>query len=406
MRVQTQPAGLHRPLDYRTLPIETPSFVIDRALLRRNMKLLADIQVRADCTILLAMKGFATWAFFDEMAPYLGGVAASSPYEARLAREMFNGGEVHVYSPAYTAEEVDELTDLADHVVFNSFRQWHTHRDAVARAGRPIEAGLRINPEYSEVRVEIYNPCTIRSRFGIRINDFDGNNLDGITGLHFHTMCQQGADVLVRTLGQVEELFGRYFPQLTWINFGGGHHITRPGYDIDLLCETIRDFRRRTGLRVYLEPGEAHVMNTGFLVTEVLDIIENPHSADIAIVDASAAAHMPDVMEMPYTPEVWHGRVCYDDHFEAPLDEFGHKYLLGGKTCLSGDIIGEYGFDAELTVGDRLVLTDMAQYTLVKTTMFNGIRHPSIVSVDSDIPGGDVKVIREFGYEDYRRRLG
>ncbi|NLF32052.1 MAG: carboxynorspermidine decarboxylase [Planctomycetes bacterium] len=394
------------PFDYRTLPIETPSFVIDRALLRRNMRQLADIQARAECRILLAMKGFATWAFFEEMAPYLGGVAVSSTYEARLARETFTTGEVHAYSPAYTAAEVEELTGLADHIVFNSFRQWNTYRQAIAKADRNIEVALRVNPEYSEVRVEIYNPCTIRSRFGIRISDFDGNNLDGITGLHFHTMCQQGADVLVRTLEQVEELFGEYFGQLKWINFGGGHHITRPGYDIDLLCETICDFRKRTGLRVYLEPGEAHVMNTGFLVTQVLDVIENPHSADIAIVDASAAAHMPDVMEMPYTPEVWHGRVFYDDHFDAPLDEFPHKYLLGGKTCLSGDIIGEYGFENELRVGDRLVLTDMAQYTLVKTTMFNGIRHPSIVSVDSDIPGGDMRVIRQYGYEDYKRRLG
>jgi carboxynorspermidine decarboxylase len=370
------------------------------------MKLLADIQDRAGCTILLAMKGFATWAFFDEMAPCLGGVAVSSTYEARLARETFGAGEVHAYSPAYTAAEVEELTGLVDHIVFNSFRQLSTHRRTVAQADRNIEVGLRVNPEYSEVRVEIYNPCTTRSRFGIRISDFDGNNLEGITGLHFHTMCQQGADVLVRTLEQVEELFGDYFDQLQWINFGGGHHITRPGYDIDLLCETILDFRRRTGLKVYLEPGEAHVMNTGFLVTQVLDIIENPHSADIAIVDASAAAHMPDVMEMPYTPEVWRGRVFYDDHFDAPLDEFPHKYLLGGKTCLSGDIIGEYGFETELQVGDRLVLTDMAQYTLVKTTLFNGIRHPSIVSVDSDIPGGDMRVIRKFGYEDYKRRLG
>jgi len=405
-RDRPSPAAEPEGLDYAGLDIPTPSFVIDRALLRRNMRLLERVQAEAGCTVLLAMKGFATWEFFDEMAPHLGGVAASSPYEARLARETFPDGQIHVYSPAYAPGEMDELIPLADHIVFNSFRQWRTHRGRIRASGRPIEVGLRINPEYSEVRAEIYNPCTMRSRFGIRSSEFNGQGLDGVTGLHFHTMCQQGADVLARTLKRVERLFGRLFDRLRWINFGGGHHITREGYDVDLLCRTIRRFRRRTGLEVYLEPGEAHVMNAGFLVATVLDVVENPHSVDVAILDTSAAAHMPDVLEMPYTPYVLHGEVSYSDHADEPLDEFPYKVLLGGKTCLSGDVIGEYGFDRRLEVGDRVVLTDMAQYTMVKTTMFNGIRMPAIVSCDSEAPDGDVRILREFGYEDYKERLG
>ena len=246
-------------------------------------------------------------------------------------KKSFPGGEIHVYSPAFTSKEVEEVAELADHVVFNSFGQWRRFRQIVEQADRKIQVGLRVNPEYSEVRTEIYNPCTIVSRFGIRRPHFNGQSLDGINGLHFHTMCQQGPGVLQRTLEQVEKLFGEFFSEIEWINFGGGHHVTRDGYDVDLLCDIIGGFRERTGLQVYLEPGEAHVLNTGFMVTTVLDIIENIHSTNIAIVDTSAAAHMPDILEMPYTPEMRGAETISETSTDAPLDEFSNKYLLGGK---------------------------------------------------------------------------
>ncbi len=395
---------MENSFDYASLNVPTPCFLIDRALLRRNMRTLKIVQERTGAEILLALKAFATWGVFDEMKGSIAGATASSIYEARLAKEC-DMGQVHVYSPAYTAEEMTEAVKLADHVVFNSFKQWETFRSVIEGSGRNISPGLRINPEYSEVHAEIYNPCTIRSRFGVRQVLFDGKSMDGIEGLHFHTMCQQGPDVLERTLENVEKYFGKYFSGLKWINFGGGHHITREGYDVDWLCEIIDGFKQRTGLHVYLEPGEAHVMNTGFMVTKVLDILENPHSSDILIVDSSASAHMPDILEMPYTPELKGASIISDTSMDMPLDEFENKYIVGGKTCLSGDIIGEYGFDKDISVGDKLVFCDMSQYTLVKNTMFNGIQLPAIASCDSEKPGGDVKIIREFGYEDFKGRL-
>ncbi len=391
--------------DYASLDIPTPSFVIDRARLRKNMRLLAEIQNRTGAKFLLALKGFASWGVFDDMIGTLHGITASSVYEARLGVEEFAGGEIHAYSPAFNQQDVEELSNLADHIVFNSFNQWQRFHSIVEKSGRNIQLGLRVNPEYSEVRTEIYNPCTNVSRFGIRRSHFNGHTLDGISGLHFHTMCQQGPGVLHRTLKHVEKLFGEYFHGLEWINFGGGHHVTREGYDVDMLCDIINDFRSRTGLEVYLEPGEAHVLNTGFMVTTVLDIIENPHSSNIAIVDTSASAHMPDILEMPYTPEMVGAEIIYETPADVPLDEFSNKYILGGKTCLSGDVIGEYGVDHALRVGDRLVLSDMAQYTIVKNTMFNGIQPPSIVTCDSEVPDGDVRILRRFNYADYKHRL-
>jgi len=369
------------------------------------MFLLKSIQEQTGVKFLLALKGFASWAFFDEMTDVLYGVAASSTHEARLGKEEFAGGEIHVYSPAYKESELEQLASMADHIIFNSFNQWKRFRGLLEGADRKINVGLRINPEYSEVRTEIYNPCTNLSRFGIRRGTFEGESLDGISGLHFHTMCQQGPAVLHRTLDHVERLFGEFFPRIQWINFGGGHHTTREGYDIAYLCELLCEFRNRTGLDVYLEPGEAHVLNTGFLVTTVLDVIENAHSNNIAIVDTSAAAHMPDILEMPYTPEMIGGEIVRDDLTDYALEDYDYKYVLGGKTCLSGDVIGEYGLGQPLAVGDRVTLSDMAQYTIVRNTTFNGIPLPAIVSVDTDLPDGDVRVLRQFGYEDFKGRL-
>ncbi|HBT75368.1 MAG TPA: carboxynorspermidine decarboxylase [Planctomycetaceae bacterium] len=396
--------------DYTVFDIPTPYYVIDRALIRRNMKILQDVQERSGCKILLALKAFSTWCAFKDMAPYLAGVAASSYNEVRLGREEF-GKLVQLYSPAYADEEIKSVLPMVDYLVFNSeaqFKLFHPHIKKIRdKEKRKIHCGYRINPEYSEVLTEIYNPCTSRSRFGIRIETMhEISSLSGIDGFHFHTMCQQGSDVLVRTLELVEERFGKYFKKLKWINFGGGHHITRAGYDVDQLCDVIADFRKRTKLEVFLEPGEAHVLNTGFLVSSVLDVNENPSSIDVAIVDTSAAAHMPDVLEMPYTPElVGARRVVEIVDTDSPLEEGRYKYVIGGKTCLSGDLIGEYLFRKPLKIGDRVTFADMSQYTICKNTMFNGLNPPSIVTCDSEVPGGAVEIVRRFGYEDFKSRL-
>lgn len=396
------------PFDYSALDTPTPYYIVDRALLRRNMRILADVQERAGCRILLALKAFSTWGVFDEMEPYLAGVAASSLNEARLGYDHFSKGkDIHVYSPAYSLDEIVELCKFANHIVFNSLQQWRQFRGVVENSGRDVRVGLRINPEYSEVSHEIYNPCTTRSRFGVRLEnllDAGPDALDGIDGLHFHTMCQQGSDVLERTLEVVCERFERFFDRIKWINFGGGHHITRMGYDVNRLIRIISNFREKYGLEVILEPGETHVIHTGFLVGSVLDVIENPNGIDVAILDASASAHMPDILEMPYTPEILGARRAVED-CDAPLEEGRFKYIIGCKTCLSGDVIGEYMFPKPLKVGDRLTLEDMSQYTMCKNTTFNGIQLPSIASCDSDVDGGAFRVHRRFDYDDFRSRL-
>ncbi|MDO5565604.1 MAG: carboxynorspermidine decarboxylase [Planctomycetia bacterium] len=402
------PVFKYPTFDYAALDTPTPYYIIDRALIRRNMAILQDVQDRTGCRILLALKAFSTWGVFDEISPYVAGVTCSSLNEARLGKEHFEPGkEIHVYSPAYSMNEMIELCKIADHIVFNSLAQWKAFRGVVENAGRKIEVGLRINPEYSEVGLEIYNPCTTRSRFGVRLEgliDAGPGALEGIDGFHFHTMCQQGSDVLQRTLEVVCERFERYFDQVKWINFGGGHHITRMGYDVNRLCKIVNDFQAKYGLDVILEPGETHVIHTGFLVSTVLDVIENPNGIDVVILDTSAAAHMPDVLEMPYTPEILGARRNVED-CDAPLEEGRFKYIVGSKTCLSGDIIGEYMFPYPLKIGDRLTLEDMSQYTTCKNTTFNGIQLPSIVSCDSDVEGGKFYVHRRFDYADFRNRL-
>ena len=371
--------------------VPSPCYVCDLGLLRKNLEVIAGVRQRTGCKILLALKGFAMFSTFPLVSRFLQGTCASSVHEARLGREEF-GGEVHVYAPAYSEKDMDELLPLADHISFNSIKQWRRHRNKVQQGRRPVRCGLRINPEYSEVKVALYNPCSPDSRLGIRAAELRGSDLAGISGLHFHTMCEQNSDTLERTLAEVEKKFAQYFSGLQWINFGGGHHISRSDYDVDRLCRIINSFQERYGLEVYLEPGEAIALGAGVLVATVLDVIgrDNP----IAVLDTSAAAHMPDVLEMPYRPEVIGA---------GQPREKEHTYQLAGLSCLAGDVIGSYSFDVPLAEGQRLVFLDMLHYTMVKNNTFNGVRLPAIATYEPE--GDTVTVIREFGYDDYRSRL-
>lgn len=372
--------------------IETPCYVVDEGKLEANLKRLDEVQSRTGCKILLALKGFAMFSTFPLIRRYLRGAAASSLCEARLAAEEFQR-EVHVYEPAYRADEFPELIGYAHHIVFNSFAQWRAFKPQVERSGKPVRCGIRINPQHSEVKVALYDPCAAGSRLGVTLDQFQGQDLTGLSGLHFHTLCELNSDALERTLEAVEARFGGYLAAMQWVNFGGGHHITRADYDVDRLCRVIQGFRQRyPHLEVYLEPGEAIALNTGVLVASVLDIVHN--AMDIAILDTSAAAHMPDVLEMPYRPNIVGA---------GQPGEFAHTYRLGGLTCLAGDVIGDYSFPAPLEPGRKLVFLDMAHYTMVKNNTFNGVGLPSIALYQPDT--GKVRVVRKFGYEDYRNRL-
>jgi carboxynorspermidine decarboxylase len=369
----------------------SPCYVCDLGLLRKNLDIIAGVRRNTGCRILLALKGFAMFSTFPLISRYLQGTCASSPHEARLGREEF-GGEVHVYAPAYSQKDMEELLPLVNHVTFNSINQWQLHRERVQESPRPIRCGLRINPQYSEVKVELYNPCAPNSRLGITLDELQGADLKGISGLHFHTMCEQNSDTLERTLAEVEKKFSPYFADLQWMNFGGGHHISRSDYDVDRLCHIINSFQERYGLEVYLEPGEAIALQAGMLVATVLDIIARDES--IAVLDTSAAAHMPDVLEMPYRPEVMGA---------GQPGEKGYTYQLAGLSCLAGDVIGYYSFDAPLITGQKLVFLDMLHYTMVKNNTFNGVQLPAIATYEPE--DDTVEIIREFGYQDYKSRL-
>lgn len=330
------------------------------------------------------------FSVFPLLRQVLDGTCASSPHEARLGHEEF-GGETHVFAAAYRDEDIAELITLCDHVVFNSFNQWRRFKERVTSTPKHIECGLRINPECSTGRVPLYDPCARFSRLGIKREAFEGESLDGITGLHFHTLCEQNADALEITLRAVEAKFGDLIPRMRWMNFGGGHHITRDDYDVDLLCRLIQSFRQRYGIEtIYLEPGEAVALQSGVLVAQVLDVIRN--EMDIAILDTSATCHMPDVLEMPYRPVIAGA---------AEPGRWPHTYRLAGLTCLAGDVIGDYSFPEPLRPGDRIIFEDMAHYTMVKNTTFNGVRLPAIAIYRE----GRIEVIRSFGYEDYKNRL-
>jgi carboxynorspermidine decarboxylase len=371
--------------------VDSPAFVIDLAMLERNLELLAHAQAAAGATILLALKGFAAWSTFPLVGQYLDGVAASGPDEARLGREEL-GKQVHTYCPAFDEASLRETIRYSDHVIFNSPSQIDRFRSIIDEHSKDVSFGLRVNPQHSEVEVPLYDPCAPGSRLGATKDQLVKANLRGIDGLHFHTLCELGADALERTLEALEEQFAPWLDEAKWVNFGGGHHITKPNYDVGLLVDLVRNFRHDHRVDVYLEPGEAIGLNAGVLVASVLDLLEN--DGPIAILDTSATAHMPDVLEMPYRPEI---------RGAAEPGRLAHTYRLGGLSCLAGDMIGAYSFDEPLSVGDKLVFEDMAHYTMVKTTTFNGVRLPSIALFD---PRDDsYRVQRSFGYEDYRNRL-
>ena len=403
--------------------MKTPIFTVDEDRIRKNCEVLASVKARTGCKILLALKGFALWPLFPMIGKYLDGVCASSPWEARLGREEF-GGEVHAYAAAYSDDDFAELLELCDEIDFNSFAQFERlgrdgspSRPSGAPGGRALPLfGLRINPECSTQEHAIYDPCAPRSRLGIRRADFEKYcslavvidrgmvedlpaavgrlsavpALQGISGLHFHTLCEQNADALEITLKAVEEKFGEFLPQMEWVNFGGGHHITRDDYDVNRLCELINEFKAKYGVQVILEPGEAVALNAGELVVSVLDVIDN--DGPIAILDCSCTCHMPDVLEMPYRPEITGAGLP---------NEKAHTFRLAGINCLAGDVIGDYSFDKPLKVGDRLEFLDMAHYSMVKTTFFNGIQHPAIAIKRGD----EIETIRKFNYHDYKNRL-
>lgn len=378
-------------LEEKYKQFSTPCFIVDRVLLEKNLEKLNDVQIRTGAKILLALKGYSMFSTFDLVAKYLHGICASSPHEARLGRKYFQK-EVHSFAAAYSDSDFEELSQLSDHIVFNSMSQFEKFKDKTKTLSGEISFGLRVNPEHRETEVEIYDPCAPFSRLGITRENFPDKLPSEISGLHFHTLCEKNSDSLMRTLEIAEEKFGQYFHQCKWVNFGGGHHITREDYDIELLCKLITDFKNKYSVEVYLEPGEAIALNSGFLCAQVLDIVHN--GIDVVVLDTSAAAHMPDVIEMPYRPFVIGS---------GEYDEKKYKYRLAGLSCLAGDIVGDYSFDSPLRVGDKLLFTDMAIYSMVKTNTFNGIKLPDIYYYDSEKD----KVLhrKTFGYIDFEMRL-
>ncbi|MGL5435382.1 MAG: carboxynorspermidine decarboxylase [Lachnospiraceae bacterium] len=373
--------------------LDTPCYVIDEDKLKKNLQQLRAVAADTGCKILLAQKAFSAYAVYPMIAEYLDGTTASGLYEARLGyEEMGTDKETHIFSAAYRAEEFEEIAAICDHIIFNSFGQLETYRSIALKHGAGI--GLRINPECSTQEGHaIYDPCAPGSRLGITAGHFIGKNLEGVEGLHFHTLCEQNADDLETTLKAVEQKFAAYLklPQIKWLNFGGGHHITKPDYDITLLEKCINQMQERYQLTIYLEPGEAVALNAGYLITKVLDIVENA-GVQIAILDTSAACHMPDVIEMPYRPPL---------KDSAAPGEKQYTYRLAGPTCLAGDVIGEYSFDRPLEPGSRLYFEDMAIYSMVKNNTFNGMPLPSIVLKH----GGQCQLWKSFGYEDFKSRL-
>ena len=369
--------------------LPTPCYVVDEGLIEKNLQILDGVMKRTGCKIILAQKAFSMTTLYPLIGEYLYGTTASGLYEARLGYEQM-GKENHVFAPAYREDEIDEIISICDHIIFNSFSQLEKFKEKALKAGKKV--GLRINPECStQVGHEIYDPCSAGSRFGETIKNFRPDQLDGVSGLHFHTLCQQNSDDLETTLHAVEEKFGEWLPQMEWINFGGGHHITREDYNIPRLEACIKRMQEKYGLEVYLEPGEAVALNAGYLITSVLDIHEN--CMEIAILDTSATCHMPDVLEMPYRPPLLES---------GEAGEKPYTYRLGGQTCLTGDIIGDYSFDQPLKSGDRLVFADMAIYSMVKTTTFNGMPLPTIAVQDQD---GNCRIVYQPNYQDFRMRL-
>lgn len=400
-----QPAVIPlQDVDFAAIP--SPAFVLDESRLRRNLALIQHVQQESGAQIIVAFKGFSMWSAFPILREYgISGATASSLHEARLAAEEMQG-EVHVYAPAYSDAEFPQVLELADHLVFNSFSQWKRFRpqvQAARAAGKVVHVGIRVNPEYAEVETDLYNPAGPFSRLGVTRREFRVDLLDGVDGLHFHTLCEKDSDTLERTLEVLERNFGEFLPRMKWVNFGGGHLMTREGYDIPRLIRVIRAFRERWNVHVILEPGSAFGWQTGWLVSSVLDVVHNVKSA--ALLDVSVSAHMPDVLEMPYRPRILGaGDPPELAHHRESTEgtQGGHPYLIGGTTCLAGDVVGEYVFERELQVGDRVVFDDMIHYTMVKTTFFNGVKHPDIGILR---PGGRYEVVKTFGYEEFKAKL-
>ncbi len=384
-------AGL--PEIYLSKDLPSPCYVCEEALLEENLMLMQQVQQRSGAKIILALKGFSMWSTFDLVKQYLHGATASSVWEAKLAREEMNQ-EVHAYSPAYKQQDIDELVQLVDHLSFNSLTQWQQHVLQVKAAG--VSMGLRVNPEHQEAETALYDPSAPGSRLGVRADELtaweeQGNDLSDIEGLHIHNLCECDSFATERTIKAVEEKFAKWLPQMKWINLGGGHLMTRKGYDVEHLISVLKAFREKYDIELILEPGSAVAWQTGPLISEVVDIVEN--QGDIAILDISATAHMPDVLEMPYRPTITGASEANDKAF---------TYKLGGNSCLAGDVIGEYSFDQPLKVGDRVIFEDMVHYTMVKTTFFNGVQHPDIGILKKD---GSFKHVRHFTYEDFKGRL-
>ena len=376
----------------RALPdlhaLKTPCYLIDEAAIRQNLEILRAVGRESGARVLLAQKAFSMFRLYPLMAQYLQGTTASGLHEARLGHDHF-GGETHIFSPAFDESTFDEVLSLCGHIVFNSFTQWARFRERALQAG--ASCGMRVNPAHSTQEHGIYDPCAPGSRLGVLREQFREDLLDGLEGLHFHCLCEQDSDALEETLQAFEERFAAFLPRMRWVNFGGGHHITRPGYDIPRLIHLVKDFKARHNVTVYLEPGEAVALNAGYLVATVMDVVHN--TLPIAILNASAACHMPDVLEMPYRPPLLHS---------GRPGEKAHTHRLAGPTCLAGDVIGDYAFDQPLKPGDTLAFGDMAIYTMVKNNTFNGMPLPDILLWRED---GTIELVRRFGYEDFRGRL-
>ncbi|MGV6807667.1 MAG: carboxynorspermidine decarboxylase [bacterium] len=374
--------------------VPSPCFVVDEVAIEHNLKILDRVQRESGAKVLMALKAFSMFSLAPLISRYLQGTCASGLHEALLGKEEYDG-EVHVFSAAFTEADLKEILTFANHVVFNSLNQWQRFQPLIeaAKNQRPdLDFGLRINPLYSEGALPLYDPCAPGSRLGIPWHQLDGKIPEGISGIHFHTLCEQAYEPLDRTLASIEKNLGHLLHELKWVNFGGGHHITREDYDVDALIERVKHFRDQYGVEVYLEPGEAIAIHTGVLVCEVLDIVHN--EVDIAILDTSATCHMPDTLEMPYRADI----------FDAGLpSEKPHTYRLGGQTCLAGDVMGDYSFDAPLEIGQRLMFDDMSHYTMVKTSTFNGIGLPAIAIWNSRTDA--LRIVREFDYADFKNRL-
>lgn len=405
------------PLNFEKIP--TPCYVLEEAKLIKNLEILEQVQKESGAKILCALKGFAMWRSFSLLNKYLKGATASGIFEAKLAREeMGNEAEITTFSPAFSEEEIKELCEISNHIIFNSFAQWQKfkniieskNKERLKQGFKAIEIGLRVNPKYSEIEHEIYNPCASGSRLGINPKEFKKGvkkfGLDGICGLHFHTHCEQNSDSLERTIPHFFKHFGKYLNNLKWVNFGGGHHITRADYDILRLCKIIKNFKQKTNLEVYLEPGEAIGWQAGFLIASVVDIIKN--EIPIAIINASASAHMPDCLEMPYQPAIRNATFTKakrkkNGTLSFKKDKFNNKfsYRIGGPSCLAGDILGDYSFKEPLKIGDKIIFEDMVHYTIVKNNTFNGIPLPSIACLKQN---GELEIWKEFSYLDYKNR--